>query len=545
MILKNIFNLAAFLAITGCTIGCQTTKEKKNCIDVAIFAINDFHAGFESSPANIVPGAAHLMQTLDSLKAVYPYHITLSAGDNFGGSYFYKLTADRSPMPQFMHDMGINVSTLGNHEFDDSQETLSEKWNYIADRPEGWDITYVCANVKDSAGRIPEYIKAWEVLPIKLPNDKEVKVGVVGLLTSNTPNQAKKSNLEGLNFIGDYQGILDSIAAAPDYAPLENADIRVLLTHIGTKMRDGHPIWEDRDSANIAGINTPLIHGIITGHSHDVVCGRINEAQYPVVQAKNYGAYISMLKFTVDTTTMKVIASEPQVFKVTVKKHLEEKPRKFQELLDELLATTYHSSGMPIGTQLTVAKENIPHDRHDKHRQTLIGNWACTSFAEAFRKAANFNDEVAIAGVSHFGNIRTGIAEGPVKVLNVGEILPFANKIRVYKMNGTQLHDLLTVGFNNLRYGQIQIANLNVEFDANQPDKTITKITYVSPKGFKKEIGPKDICYVAADEFMTNGGDGYDTALFPRNIEVKNVDVPTTTNAFINYLKTLPYIENK
>ena len=542
MMIKNILKSAALLTMAGCIAGCQSAKENQNCVDIAIFSINDFHAGFESSPSNMVPGAAHLLQTLDSLKKVYPYNMTLSVGDNFGGSYFYKLTAQRSPLPRLFSDLGITVSTLGNHEFDDSQKTLAEKWNYVEDRPEGWDIEYVCANVRDTLGRIPEYIKPWTVKPILLPNNKQVNVGITGLLTSNTPNQAKASNLVGLTFDGDYKGVLDSVAALPDCQPLLDADLRIVLMHIGTKMRDGQPIWEDRDSANIVSINSPMIDGLITGHSHDVVCGRINEAQYPVVQAKNYGAYIGMLKFTIDTTTMKVVAAEPHVFEVTVKKELEEKPRLMQEHLDHLLATTHHSSGMPIGEQLTVAKCDIPHDRHNKHRQTLIGRWACTSFAEAFRQTAKMDDKTPVIGVSHIGNLRTGIAKGPVRVLNVGEILPFNNKVRVYKMSGKQLKDLCNMGLNNMKYGYMQMGNAKVDLNDK---REVQKITYVSPQGYEKEIGLKDYCYVAADEFMTTGGDGYPTSLFPKSTEVTQYDVPSTTNAFMAYLKTKPYIENK
>ena len=542
MKLKNVLSSAVLLSVAGFITGCQSTQENKNCVDVAIFTLNDFHAGFESSPSNMVPGAAHLLQTLDSLKKVYPYNITLSVGDNFGGSYFYKLTAQRSPLPRLFSDMGITVSTLGNHEFDDSQQTLAQKWNYVEDRPEGWDIEYVCANVRDTLGRIPEYIQPWTVKTIELPGNKQVKIGITGLLTSNTPNQAKASNLVGLTFDGNYKAVLDSVAALPDSQPLKDADLRVVLMHIGTKMRDGHPIWEDRDSANIASINSPMIDGLITGHSHDVVCGRINEAQYPVVQAKNYGAYIGMLKYTIDTTTMKVVASEPHVFEVTVKKELEEKPRLLQEHLDHLLATTRHSSGMPIGEQLTVAKCDFPHDRHNKHRQTLIGRWACTAFAEAFRQTAKMDDKTPVIGVSHIGNLRTGIAKGPVRVLNVGEILPFNNKVRVFKMSGKQLQALCNMGLNNKKYGWMQMGNAKVDLNDN---REVLKITYVSPEGFEKEIGMNDYCYVAADEFMTTGGDGYPMELFPGKTEVKQYDVPTTTNAFINYLKSKPYIENE
>ena len=544
MTLKTSLKATAFLALTGCMVNCtQANKDtRKNCVDVAVFAINDFHAGLESVPANGTPGAASLIQTLDSLKEIYPYHITLTAGDNFGGSYFYKLTYENSPMPQFFKDMGITVSTLGNHEFDDGQDKLEDKWKHINNYPEGWEMEYVCANVKDAEGKIPSYIQPWKVIPIALPGGKEVKVGVIGLLTSNTPNQAKTSNLTGLTFDGHYKEIIDSLSHTPEFAPMDSTHIHVLLTHIGTYMKDGKPAWDDPEIDNLHSINTPEIDAIITGHSHELVCGRINEAQYPVVQAKNYGAAISLLKFTVDTTSMKLVATEPQVIPVSVKKQLNEKARRFQQQIDELLANTYHSSGAPIGLQLTVAKNNIPHDRHNKHRQSVIGGWACTSFAEAYRSAADLGDEVPVIGISHFGNIRTGIAQGPVKVLNVGEILPFGNAIRVFKMSGEHLMKVMNIGFHNQKYGQIQVANVDVKLDEQ---KNPLSITYVSPKGVKKEIGPKDFCYVCADEFMTTGGDGYPTELFSEKIEVKGIkNLPNTTNAFIQYLKNKPFIEN-
>ena len=544
MTLKTSLKATAFVVLAGCMASCGPSQQgnRKNCVDVAVFAINDFHAGLLSVPANRTPGAAHLIQTLDSLKAVYPYHITLTAGDNFGGSYFYKLTYENSPMPEFFKEMGITVSTLGNHEFDDGQEKLADKWKHIQNYPEGWDMKYVCANVKDAEGNYPSFVQPWVVMPIQLPKGKVVNVGVMGLLTSNTPNQAKASNLTGLTFDGHYKEIIDSLSQTPEFAPMKNSHIHVLLTHIGTYMKDGQPAWDDPDIENLKSISTPEIDAIITGHSHELVCGRINEAQYPVVQAKNYGAAISLLKFTVDTAAMKLVATEPYVIPVSVKKQLNEKAKCFQKALDHLMETTHHASGAPIGQQLTVAKNNIPHDRHNKNRQSVIGGWACTAFAEAYRQAAQLGDEVPVVGISHFGNIRTGIAEGAVRVLNVGEILPFGNAIRVFKMNGEHLMKLLNVGFHNKKYGQIQIANMDVALDEQ---KNPQSITYVSPKGVKKTIGAQDICYVCADEFMTTGGDGYPEELFPAGMEVKNIkDMPNTTNAFIQYLKTKPFIEN-
>ena len=93
-------------------------------VQVAIISINDFHASFARDDAQGKPGAAALLHTVDSLKRLYPYHLVVSAGDNFGGSFFYKATRG-ALLPQLFSDLGISLSALGNHEFDYGQDSLA------------------------------------------------------------------------------------------------------------------------------------------------------------------------------------------------------------------------------------------------------------------------------------------------------------------------------------------------------------------------------------------------------------------------------------
>lgn len=92
---------------------------------MAVFSINDFHGAFVRNDFKGIPGAPAVLQTLDSLKQVYPYNVTVSAGDAFGGSYFYKATQGQL-MPVFFNEAGIRISALGNHEFDDGVRSLTK-----------------------------------------------------------------------------------------------------------------------------------------------------------------------------------------------------------------------------------------------------------------------------------------------------------------------------------------------------------------------------------------------------------------------------------
>lgn len=510
-------------------------------VQVAVISLNDFHSGYVRSDYKGVPGAPSIWQTVDSLKRVYPAHVVVAGGDNFGGSYFYSATKGWL-LPVFFNDLGIQVSALGNHEFDDGQRSLAEKWHASPARPEGWDISYVCANVRsEQTGQIPSFAQPVASVPVALPGGKTIRVAFAGLITSMTPQQASVRKLAGLNFDGKYKAVLDSVMQLPEASLVNDAAIRVLLTHIGTEMNeDKIPAWVDKDAANLYSIDSPLWNGILTSHTHEYVNGFINDAGYPVVQGMSHGRYLGVLLCTVDTTTLKVTRVEPKVVKVTPKDKLEAGPARLQAQIDSLLLNTKTAGGTPIGEHLAFSEKPLEHNRLHKMQQTGVGTLVCKAYAEAYRTAAKLSDETPIIGCSHFGSIRTGLPQGPISVIDLGEALPFSNNLKVYRMTGKQITELVQFGVNNKRFGMLQTGNLCIGKNAAG---TVTSLIYVSPKGKRKVLLPKESYYLVADEFMTTGGDGYDPKNFPEKQAVKVPGgLPATTDAFINYLKAVKNI---
>ncbi len=505
-------------------------------LKVAVFSLNDFHGAFVRNDAKHIAGAPAVLQTLDSLKRVYPYHVTVSAGDNFGGSYFYNATHGQL-LPIFFNDLGISLSAVGNHEFDDGQRSLAEKWAATPGRPAGWDLTYVCANVRENqTGRIPAFAQPVASVPVALPGGKTLRIAFAGLITSSTPQQASVRKLAGLSFDGNYPAVLDSVLALPEGNLIKEANLRLLLTHIGSRMNAaGQPEWDDKDSARLAALNDPRWQGFISSHSHKRVCGYINKAHYPIVQGKWHGDYISALIAEVDTTTLQVTRVTPHSFPVTPKATLSPEATRLQGRIDSLLAHTRTAGGTPIGEVLTEASHELIHDRDDKYRQSEVGTLVCQAYAEAYRKAARLDAATPIIGCSHFGSIRAGFAKGPVSVLDVGEALPFANSLRVFSLTGKQLQALVEFGLHNQRYGWLQTGNLRVTQNA---DSHVTALAYVSPdRKHTTLVKPKGKYFLVADDFITHGGDGYAPSFFPDADEVKVEGLPLTTDAFINFLR--------
>ena len=509
-------------------------------VKVAVFSINDFHGAFVRNDFKGIPGAPAVLQTLDSLKQVYPYNVTVSAGDAFGGSYFYKATQGQL-MPVFFNEAGIRISALGNHEFDDGVRALTKKWSNLPQKPKDWDLTYVCANMRStSSGQIPDFAQPVASVPVKLPGGKTFRVAFAGLITSSTPQQTSKRNVNGLTFDGNYPAVLDSVMKLPEHTLIDDAHLRLLLTHIGSRTNeDGQPVWDDKDRENLSRLNATIWDGFISAHSHQPVCGRINAAQYPIVQAQSHGNYISMLLCTVDTKRMVVTDVEPNLIRVTPKKVLEPRAARMQAQIDSLLQNTRTKGGTPLGEVLTTAKNDLPHNRNKKWRQTEMGTLVCKAFAETYRQHAKLPDDAVIIGMSHIGSIRAGLTKGPVSVLEVGEALPFANRMKVYELTGKQLFELVDFGLHNKVYGWLQLGNAIAT--CNKAGN-LEAVIYCNGKGKRQVLQPKGKYIIVTDEFITSGGDGYNPSLFPANQEIKVEGLPYTTDAFINYLRQQPEI---
>lgn len=520
--------------------------------EVVVMCINDFHGAFVRDDYKGIPGAAAVVETLDSLKRLYPQHIVVSAGDNFGGSFFYQATRSHSLLPQFFQDCGITLSAVGNHEFDEGQDKLLDQWRTgVECRPQSWNLEYVSANIRcipcnscSNGTSQPKFCVPFSVRPIALRNGRTFNLAFVGMSTSSTPRQASSSKVKGLAFEGNVQSVVDSLRKLPEYSVVEKADARILLAHQGTMMQSVRrgdiimqtPAWDDADSLYLSRLDNSHFCGMFSSHSHRPVVGTINDGNLPVTQGWAFGRVISLLKLEIDPVSHEVLSVTPQLVPVSPRNDYSPKAARLQAQIDEQLYTTRTKGGATLGEVLTSAKASIPFDRREMmHDQTYMGQLVTRSYVEALRQNEGFDANSLIVGVTHIGGMRSGIQQGPVRVMDVGEVLPFDNQMRAFRVTGRQLRALINFGLHNERYGYLQFCSLKVE---QNKKGEVRKLSYILPAGTIVPIKDNTICYIVADEFISAGGDGYDVSLFPVEQEVKGLTMPRITDAFINYLRT-------
>jgi 2',3'-cyclic-nucleotide 2'-phosphodiesterase (5'-nucleotidase family) len=261
---------------------------------IDILAINDFHGNVLGDSKN--PGASKIIGYIKDRKANNPNTIVVSAGDNYKGTKISNSTFGK-PVSEMFKAINLLASVVGNHEFDwgvDKIPTWAEEG--------GFD--FLAANILDiKTGSLVEWAKPYKIVEID-----GIKIAFIGLAHPDTPSFTKEKNTKGLVFIHPTPIAKEWVNFLKEGKAKEGVpDVIIALTHLDSELNfiTNEIKGKAVELANIEGID-----GIITGHSHKVVVGKVNDV--PIVQAYYNGLAIGILSIKLDENN-NVIDIEPSV----------------------------------------------------------------------------------------------------------------------------------------------------------------------------------------------------------------------------------------
>ncbi|GAB4004938.1 ExeM/NucH family extracellular endonuclease [Nocardioides ultimimeridianus] len=269
--------------------------------DIQIIGTNDFHGRILADGSN-AGGAAVLAGAVEYYRNQNPNTVFAAAGDLIGASTFESFIQHDEPTIDALNAAGLDVSSVGNHEFDQGYDDLMGR---VQDRAH-WK--YIGANVQGPAGG-PQLAKTWT----KTMNG--VKVGFVGAVTEDLPSLVSPAGMQGVT-VSD---IVDATNSAATQLKADGADLVILLVHEGSSSTDcTSPQFTDPSTVwgNIVQNTSPDVDAIISGHTHlkyncsypvSAWSGR-PVTDRPVVSAGQYGTFLDKLDFTVDPATGQVMA---------------------------------------------------------------------------------------------------------------------------------------------------------------------------------------------------------------------------------------------
>ncbi len=218
---------------------------------ITILHTNDTHSQIDPFPSSHkhypnMAGVAKRKQFIDQVRAEQENVLLLDAGDIFQGTPYFNFFKGEIEMKS-MSKMGYDAATIGNHDFDNKVDGLSNVMPHT-------DFDLLITNYDFSNTSMDGKTK-----PYKIFHKDGIKIGVFGI----------GIKLDGLVSKSCYQETKYSsgIDAAQQFSKLlkfeENCDLVICLSHLGyTAFNKG-----DEDDHQLAK-KTKYIDVIIGGHSH-------------------------------------------------------------------------------------------------------------------------------------------------------------------------------------------------------------------------------------------------------------------------------------
>ncbi len=427
-------------------------------VDLRILHVNDFH-GFAEAYAPLgssepLGGVAYLAGKVNALRREKPT-LLLAAGDMIQGNNWANMSRGASVI-EAMNAMQFDAMVLGNHEFDFGQEELKKRISESA-------FPILGANVEGLDRLKPFVIKEID----------GVRVGIIGIVTEETPVATHPRNVSGLEFLSCTEIVEKSIRELKN-----RADIIVVLSHIGHAA--------DRALAEkVKGIDV-----IVGGHSHTKILKPVRIGNTLIVQAWEHGKALGILDLTIREG--KIAGYDGRLEEVKPQSGKEDRGilalvEKYKRRMDTVL-------NVGIGEAKTdLDGENV------RKRETNLGNF----IADIIRQASN-----ADAAIINGGTIRTSISQGEIRIRDVYAVLPFDNYIVAIMLTGKAITEALEHGVSGTEEAEgrfPQVAGLTFAYSPSAPKGNRIREILIAGK----PLDPKQDYSVATNDFLAVGGDGY------------------------------------
>jgi 5'-nucleotidase len=563
------------------TLESQSEDAKTSKLEtIVIFGTNDIHGTLtpsieKSREAPGVPsityesgGVAMISAYFKRLKTEYQDRlIWLDGGDQFQGS-LESNTQGGKPMVDFFNRFGLVSSAVGNHEFDFGLSTLKTRMSEA-------HYPYLAANIRD---RNSEEIAPFpNTLPSQIFKVGNLKVGVIGLSTLDTPTTTRAINVQTLTF----DELKSSTLREAQLLRNKGAQIVVITAHAGGRCDSGGPdlassrirkpsdtqgLCNDQDEMAklLNSIPTGTIDAVVAGHTHTIMHHWI--AGVPVVQGAAFGRYVNLIYLTYDWNKKKVrpeyskiegpIPVCSQVFKnqqdcdgakpapkegrgplVETQFHgsvIHPDP-KMEAFLEPILKKAGVEKNRPIGT----AARPLEHRRLE---ESELGD----VIADAMRSAAKTD----IAYMNP-GGVRAPIEMGTITYGAAFRSLPFDNTVVVIHLTGRELKTFIQIAQNGHRgFGSIsglRLRLIDTSSDAPFEDHDGTGRQELWKTNRLLEIRmddgspliPDKMYTLATSDFLVTGGD--DFGWFMTQIPASRKNLATDViarDALVSYIQS-------
>ena len=515
-----ILSLALMMALSGLALAEEADAAASN--GVVILYTNDVHCAIDTNIG--YAGVAAYEKAYED--AGYDV-LLVDCGDAVQGAAVGTLSTGEY-IVDIMNEVGYDVATIGNHEFDYGVD----RFNELAELAE---YPYVSANFTDLEGNT--ILSPYAVL--------EAGGYSIAFVGASTPETFSKStptyfqDEEG-NFIYSFCGGNDgadlyaAVQAAVDDARAEGADYVVVLSHLGTEA-SSVPFTSTDLIANTSGIDV-----VLDGHSHSVWEMEIeqNKDGEDVVMSSTGTQLTALGSLMIDAegNLATQLHTETIFQDDETAAFIDGIEAQYADTLATVVATSDVDLTIYDPTETDADGNPI---RLIRSQETNLGDLC----ADAYR-AISGADIAFVNG----GGIRDSIPAGDITYEQIIAVHPFGNALCVVEATGQEILDALEMSVRHVpdeTGGFLQVSGLTFEVNMGVESSVVVDDAdmFVEVAGDRRvqnvlvggePIDPEATYTLASHNYMLkSGGDGY--TMFADNVLLQD-EVMLDNQVLINYI---------
>ncbi|WP_405934612.1 bifunctional metallophosphatase/5'-nucleotidase [Streptomyces longwoodensis] len=504
--------------------------------DVQLLSFNDLHGNLEppsGSSGRVTErqadgttktidagGVEYLATHLRQARQGHPYSVTAAGGDMVGASPLISGLFHDEPTIEALNKLDLDVTSVGNHEFDEGAKELGRLQNggchptdgCYTDTPfEGADFPYLAANVLNEKTGKPILKPYW------VWKKKDVKIGFIGVTLEGTPGIVSAEGVKGLTFkdevetINKYAKVLQRQGVKSIVALIHEGGFPASTAYNYDCDAPGAGAGISGPIVDIAKNVTPAVDALVTGHTHNAYVCTINDpAGRPrmVTSASSFGRLYTDTTLTYDRFTGDIARTAVKSANHVVTRDVPKAPDMTQ------LISKWNTLAAPIGNRpIGYISADVPNTGTESPMGDLIADAQL-----AYGKQLDPETDLALMNP---GGVRAGLTyaakagegDGVVTYAEGFTVQPFANTVNLQDFTGAQVIHALKeqVSGANAAAPKILQPSSGLTYTLDLTKSGADRVVTDSIRLNGAPIDPAATYRVATNSFLAGGGDGFTT----------------------------------
>ena len=363
-------------------------------------------------------GFAKLKTLINEHKKVNPDTLVLDGGDFSMGTLIQTVYDTEAAELRMLGQIGCDVTTLGNHEFDYQSKGLADMLNAAKNSGDTVPSLVLCnvdwdameeAGLSEGQKQIQSAFEKYQVRDYVVVQKGNIKIAVLGVFGKDALVCAPTCELVWKDPVKAAKQTVEKIKKK------EKVDMIACVSHSGT--------WDDADKSEdeILAKEVPDIDLIISGHTHSQLDKPIQHGNTYIVSCGEYGKNLGTISMTQkDDGRWK--ATSYELIPVSDEVNPDETT---QAKIDALMDTVDINYLAKFGyTRKEVLAENdIEFNSLDemgtKHEELNLGDIISDAYVYAVENSDNYDGDPVDVAVVPSGTVRDTYAKGEITVESV------------------------------------------------------------------------------------------------------------------------------